>query len=170
MRVVVERHCADVAFRGGRLSPLRLCWLLLLLVLLCLRSVVCALLASGMSFYGTYTDFDPHTNFSTFLLSLVTIMRIITQDSWETVLFVARGHTPYAPLYFISVMVMVGMVMVNLFMAVVVVRGEGMLALSCASGTHERCASLAVYVPVVLLCVHLMLPFIGAEKCAFMWL
>ena len=75
-----------------------------------------------MSFFGGYTDFDPHTNFSTFPLTLVTIMRVITQDSWETVLFIARSHSAYAPIYFISVMVMVGMVMVNLFMAVVVVR------------------------------------------------
>ena len=84
----------------------------------------CWLWRAGMSFFGSYTDFDPHTNFTTFPLTLVTIMRVITQDSWETVLFTARSHSDYAPLYFIAVMVMVGMVMVNLFMAVVVVRTD----------------------------------------------
>ena len=85
---------------------------------------VCA----GMSFFGNYTDYDPHSSFATFPITLVTIMRIITQDSWETVLFISRAHSAYAPLYFISLMVLCGFVMVNLFMAVVVVRG----AMSCA--------------------------------------
>ena len=88
-----------------------------------------------MSFFGGYTDFDPHTNFSTFPLTLVTIMRVITQDSWETVLFIARSHSAYAPIYFIAVMVMVGMVMVNLFMAVIVVR---------TSAAARACAALAL--------------------------
>ena len=81
-----------------------------------------------MSFFGNYTDYDPHSSFATFPITLVTIMRIITQDSWETVLFISRAHSAYAPLYFISLMVLCGFVMVNLFMAVVVVRG----AMSCA--------------------------------------
>ena len=77
-----------------------------------------------MNFFGEYNDFDPHSSFKEFGVTILTLMRVITQDSWETVLFIARGHSVYAPVYFVSVMVLVGFVMVNLFMAVVVVRSS----------------------------------------------
>jgi hypothetical protein len=75
-----------------------------------------------MNFFGNVQGFDPHSSFASFGVSLVTLTRLATADSWENVMNAARASTPYAPIFFIAFMVMGSMVMVNLFMAVVLVR------------------------------------------------
>ena len=74
-----------------------------------------------MSYFGSCGSLDPHSSFTTFGVSLVTLMRVVTQDSWETVMYACRSEHDLAPLYFIAVAIVGGMVMTNLFMAVVVV-------------------------------------------------
>ena len=77
----------------------------------------------GMNFFADMDGFDSHSDFSSFGVSLVTLTRLATADSWENVMNAARAVTPYATIYFIAFMVIGSMVMVNLFMAVVLVRG-----------------------------------------------
>ena len=79
-----------------------------------------------MSLFGGQDNFDsPHSTFRTFGAALVTLTRCATVDSWENVLYAARAHSPYAPVYFLSFMVFGSMVMVNLFIAAVLVSPRG---------------------------------------------
>ena len=74
-----------------------------------------------MNFFGDYTNLDPHSNFRSFGVALVTLTRLATADSWENVMNGSRANNDYATVYYIAFMVVGCMVMVNLFMAVVVV-------------------------------------------------
>ena len=45
-----------------------------------------------MSYFGSCGSLDPHSSFTTFGVSLVTLMRVVTQDSWETVMYACRSE------------------------------------------------------------------------------
>jgi hypothetical protein len=53
---------------------------------------------------------------------MVTLFRCATADSWETRMYFARVDEPLAPLFFLAFMVFCSMVMLNLFIAVILVR------------------------------------------------
>ena len=75
-----------------------------------------------MNFFGTYSGMGPHSNFENFGNAVITLVRIITQDGWEEVMFVCRSYSDISVAYFLSFVVVGSMIMTNLFMAVVVVR------------------------------------------------
>jgi hypothetical protein len=65
-----------------------------------------------------------HHHFGTFGKAMISLWRCATADNWEDLFFAARHHHPIAAVaYFLSFMVLCAMVMVNLFIAVVLVRG-----------------------------------------------
>lgn len=66
--------------------------------------------------------FQKHHNFSTFGKAMITLWRCATADNWEDMFFAARvRHPKVAIVYFLSFMVFCSMVMVNLFIAVILV-------------------------------------------------
>ena len=125
-----------------------------------------------MSFCGGQDNFDsPHSTFRTFGAALVTLTRCATVDSWENVLYAARAHSPYAPVYFLSFMVFGSMVMVNLFIAVVLVsavddmHGCVFLSANAKGWVVARCAHLLSHPAPAIMCTcmlcalpHVLLP------------
>ena len=96
--------------------------------LLCLFIYVMALL--GMSiFAGTFRfseegGFDPNgevprANFDSLLWSCVTIFQIMIGDNWTTVMYDGvRGTEPLYALYFIMLIILGNIIMLNLFLAI----------------------------------------------------
>ena len=89
-----------------------------------------------MSFFGTDPDFGDHFTFENFGLSMVTLFRCATADSWETRLYASRSTHPWAPVYYVLFMVFCSMVMTNLFIAVILVRVPDVFVLR---STHCDC-------------------------------
>jgi voltage-gated sodium channel len=56
---------------------------------------------------------------------MLTLFRIITGDAWEVVMYGCRAEVPGAPAYFLAFVVIANMVMLNLFIAVILVRTGG---------------------------------------------
>jgi hypothetical protein len=79
---------------------------------------------------------DHRYNFATFGKAMISLWRCATGDGWEDLFFATRvRHSKIAPMYFLSFMVFCSMVMVNLFIAVILVRhppSSGVIA-SCGS-------------------------------------
>mmetsp|Transcript_22375 Transcript_22375/g.54652 ORF Transcript_22375/g.54652 Transcript_22375/m.54652 type:complete len:642 (-) Transcript_22375:252-2177(-) len=91
----------------------------------------------GIQLFGnvarTPRGFTDYANFSDFLTALVTLFRLSTGDMWELVMYGATIHPgnsdcvesngncgfTYAPLYFVLFMVIGGLILVNLFVAIV---------------------------------------------------
>ncbi len=73
-------------------------------------------------YHCTACRFQQHHNFATFGKAMVTLWRCATGDNWEDMFFAARvRHDKVAPVFFLSFMVFCSMVMVNLFIAVILV-------------------------------------------------
>jgi len=81
----------------------------------------------GMNMFGTNTNFETHANFRDFGMSLLTLFRVFTGDSWSGVLAAAQncdGHggcdkSPWPSIYFLSFTVIGSFVMLNLIIAVI---------------------------------------------------
>ena len=76
----------------------------------------------GISFFGENQDWGDHFTFDNFGVALVTLFRCATADSWETRMYASRSYSKWSPLYYLAFMVFCSMVMLNLFIAVILVR------------------------------------------------
>jgi hypothetical protein len=85
---------------------------------------------------------DRHANFKNFLFAFLTLFRITTGDAWEELLYSCRKHESAAPVYFISFVIIGNMIMVNLFIAVILVSarsantGNDQSRLCCCAPMH----------------------------------
>ena len=78
-----------------------------------------------MSFFGSIDYWDDHFTFKSFGASMMTLFRCATADSWETRMYFSRQLSSLAPLYYLAFMVFCSMVMLNLFIAVILVGEPG---------------------------------------------
>ncbi len=86
------------------------------------ESISCVHYRAGINFYGGIETFDDHFTFRSFGRAMMTLFRCATADSWETRLYFTRDFTSWAPLYYITFMILCSMVLLNLFIAVILVR------------------------------------------------
>ena len=77
----------------------------------------------GTAFFGSepFTDdgFSAHANFRNFANSMLTLWRLATGDSWQVVMHASMRVSTFAALYYLFFMLFGGLVMVNLFIAVI---------------------------------------------------
>ena len=78
---------------------------------------------AGVEYFGDipYSNFEPHYGFNTFGIALNSIFREITKISWENIMYTCRQFVDTAPIYFIALHVVGGFIMVNLFIAAILV-------------------------------------------------
>jgi hypothetical protein len=99
-------------------------------------------MSSGVSLFGTIpaSEMPRHANFVNFLMAMLTLWRAASGDAWEEMMYSCREKTQIAPLYFFAFLVIGSMVMVNLFIAVILVRVGCVLICSlllvCLSAPH----------------------------------
>jgi hypothetical protein len=77
----------------------------------------------------TRDGLSKHVNFHTFPLALMNLWRVATGDAWEEIMYACRVEERVAPVYFFAFLVLGSMVMVNLFVAVILVRRHGDVSL-----------------------------------------